>query len=71
LSSHAFAFVSPIEICKRLKDVFDALFGLLIGLPPELQHLESAVFGALVAVLGIVQDRRFLNFKPVLEVHRP
>lgn len=66
-----FAFVSEVEICKVLKDVFDALFGILNANSTDSPNvvIEALVFDSLVTVLGIVQDRRFTNFKPVLDVY--
>ncbi|GAA6011108.1 hypothetical protein JCM11491_006730, partial [Sporobolomyces phaffii] len=57
------AFCAEVEICKFLGDIFDALFGLLCADT----SLNEAVFQALVTILGFVSDRRFTNFKPVLE----
>lgn len=67
----SFAFVSEVEVCKVLKDVFDALFSLLVANSTDNPNVgvEALVFDSLVTVLGIVQDRRFQNFKPVLDVY--
>ncbi|CAL1708002.1 unnamed protein product [Somion occarium] len=64
-----FTFVGEVEIVRFLQDIFDSLFGILVSrhnLSGEMDHL---VFNALVTVLGIVQDRRFSNFQPVLDVY--
>ena len=41
----------------------------MVANPTERTPIEGLVFDALVTVLGIVQDRRFTNFKPVLDVY--
>jgi dedicator of cytokinesis protein 3 len=41
----------------------------MVANPSERTPVEGLVFDALVTVLGIVQDRRFTNFKPVLDVY--
>ncbi|GAA5944251.1 guanine nucleotide exchange factor DCK1 [Sporobolomyces koalae] len=58
-------FCSEVEICKFLKEILNALFGLLSS-SSEL-GVHQLAFHALVTILGIVSDRRFTNFKPVLE----
>ncbi|EJU03981.1 hypothetical protein DACRYDRAFT_105054 [Dacryopinax primogenitus] len=64
-----FTFGGEGEIVKFLRDIFDSLFAILVS--PHNQHgdLDDAVFNSLVTVLGIIQDRRFTNFQPVLEVY--
>lgn len=64
-----FTFVGEGEIVKFLRDIFDALFGILVSPHNMTGELDLAVFNALVTVLGIVQDRRFSNFQPVLDVY--
>lgn len=64
-----FTFVGEGEIIKFLRDIFDALFGILISQSNLLGELDHLVFNGLVTVLGIVQDRRFSNFQPVLDVY--
>ncbi|GAA5966995.1 hypothetical protein JCM3765_003676, partial [Sporobolomyces pararoseus] len=59
------AFCSEVEICKFLRDIFDALFGLL----SSDTNLNELVFQSIVTILGFVSDRRFTNFKPVLELY--
>ena len=51
-------FVPEIELVKRVSDVFDALFAILVDRSGNDEY-EDLVFGALVTVLGIVHDRRF------------
>ncbi|KAI5478526.1 hypothetical protein MNV49_005055 [Pseudohyphozyma bogoriensis] len=62
-------FCSEVEVCKFLRDIFDALFGILISVQNQAGAVDDLVFQALVTILGIVSDRRFTNFKPVLEVY--
>lgn len=64
-----FSYVSETEIVKVLAPIFDSLFAIMVANPSERAAIEGLVFDALVTVLGIIQDRRFTNFKPVLEVY--
>lgn len=64
-----FTFVGEGEIVKFLRDIFDSLFGILISNNNQSGEMDHLVFNALVTVLGIVQDRRFSNFQPVLDVY--
>ncbi|KAJ7594838.1 C2 domain in Dock180 and Zizimin proteins-domain-containing protein [Mycena floridula] len=64
-----FTFVGEGEIVKFLRDIFDSLFGILVSQNNQAGEIDHLVFNALVTVLGIVQDRRFSNFQPVLEVY--
>lgn len=58
-------FVPEIEIVKRLSDMLDALFGILCQKAGN-GDFEDVVFGALVTVLGNVNDRRF-NLDPLVD----
>lgn len=64
-----FTFVGEVEIVRFLQDIFDSLFAILISAVNENGEMDHLVFNALVTVLGIVQDRRFSNFQPVLDVY--
>lgn len=64
-----FTFVGEVEIVKFLSDIFDALFAILVSHNNIAGEMDGLVFNALVTVLGIVQDRRFSNFQPVLDVY--
>lgn len=64
-----FTFVGEGEIVKFLRDIFDSLFGILVSNNNQGGEMDHLVFNALVTVLGIVQDRRFSNFQPVLDVY--
>ncbi|GAW01788.1 cytoplasmic protein [Lentinula edodes] len=65
----AFTFVGEVEIVKFLRDIFDSLFGILVSPDNQVGDMEHLVFNAIVIVLGIVQDRRFSNFRPVVELY--
>lgn len=60
-----FTFVGEVEIVKFLRDIFDALFAIVT----RASDCDDLVFNALVTVLGIVQDRRFNNFRATLDVY--
>lgn len=63
-------FASEVEICKFLRNIFDALFGVLVSRAnADTKEYEELVFNALVTLLGIVFDRRFTNFKPVVDLY--
>lgn len=62
-------FVPEVEIVKFLRDIFDSLFAILVSSRNQTGDMDHLVFNALVMVLGIVQDRRFSNFQPVLDVY--
>jgi dedicator of cytokinesis protein 3 len=64
-----FTFVGEVEIVKFLRDIFDSLFSILTSQNNQSGEMDHLVFNALVTVLGIVQDRRFSNFQPVLDVY--
>ncbi|KAG7090843.1 hypothetical protein E1B28_009925 [Marasmius oreades] len=64
-----FTFVGEVEIVKFLRDIFDSLFAILISDINSSGEMNHLVFNALVFVLGIIQDRRFSNFRPVLDVY--
>lgn len=62
-------FIGEMEIVKFLRDIFDSLFAILGSSHNQDGEMDDLVFNALVMVLGIVQDRRFNNFQPVLDVY--
>jgi hypothetical protein len=64
-----FTFIGEHEIVKFLSDIFNSLFKILASQRNQSGEMDDLVFNALVKVLGIVQDRRFSNFQPVLEVY--
>ncbi|KAL0580339.1 Deoxycytidine kinase 1 [Marasmius crinis-equi] len=64
-----FTFVGEVEIVKFLRDIFDSLFSIMVSDLNATGELDNLVFNALIFVLGIIQDRRFTNFRPVLDVY--
>ncbi|KAH8549128.1 hypothetical protein BGW37DRAFT_121469 [Umbelopsis sp. PMI_123] len=67
-----FTFVGEMEVVKFLSDIFDALFGILTTnhmKRQDAQEVDDLVVEGIVWVLGIIQDRRFSNFRPVLDVY--
>lgn len=64
-----FTFVGEVEIVKFLRNIFDSLFAILASPMNQAGDMDHLVFNALVTVLGIVQDRRFSNFQPVLDIY--
>lgn len=64
-----FTFVGEVEIVKFLRDIFDSLFGIATSSRNSRGELDDLVFNSLVTVLGIVQDRRFTNFRATLDVY--
>lgn len=66
----AFAFVSEEEVVKFLPDVLDALFSMLgYNLGEREAEIDDLAFADLLGVLAIVSDRRFKNFRSVLDVY--
>lgn len=69
-----FTFVGEVEVVKFLGDIFDALLDILAYEDDDISQLvikeiHDQVLAAIVWLLGIVQDRRFSNFRPVLDVY--
>jgi len=64
-----FTFVGEVEIVKFLGDIFNSLFGIMLSTHNQSGEIDLLIFNALVTVLRIVQDRRFNNFQPVLDVY--
>ncbi|BGP50279.1 Deoxycytidine kinase 1 [Rhodotorula kratochvilovae] len=62
-------FCSEVEVCKFLRDIFDALFGILVSPANQAGELEDLIFQAIVAIFGFVSDKRLTNFKPVLDLY--
>ncbi|KAK6359258.1 hypothetical protein TWF696_000421 [Orbilia brochopaga] len=60
-----FIYIPEIEIVKLLRQVCDALFGLLVERAGR-DDFEDLVFAALVTLLNIVYDRRF-NLEPIID----
>ncbi|KAI8092901.1 uncharacterized protein BX664DRAFT_364690 [Halteromyces radiatus] len=68
-----FTFVGEQEVVKFLADIFDALLDILVYRVPDNIEKQNAlhdqVIVAIIWLLSIVQDRRFSNFRPVLNVY--
>ncbi|KAI7867741.1 dedicator of cytokinesis-domain-containing protein [Spinellus fusiger] len=67
-----FTFVGEMEVVKFLGDIFDALLDILACKHAYVSARDDVVdqtLAAIIWVLGIVQDRRFSNFRPVLDVY--
>lgn len=65
-----FTFIGPVEIMKYLSNILDELFILLQNSPNLSQDVPGLAFSALIFTLNIVtSDRRFTNFKPILDVY--
>lgn len=65
-----FTFVGEVEVVKFLNDILDALLDIMQD-EVELvnREINDQVLAAIIWLLGIVQDRRFSNFRPVLDVY--
>ncbi|GAA5973495.1 hypothetical protein JCM11641_006492 [Rhodosporidiobolus odoratus] len=61
-------FCSEVEVCKFLRDIFDALFGILVSAANQSGEMDDLVFQAIVTVFGYVNDRRF-HFRTVLDLY--
>jgi len=67
---HMFGFVSEEEIAKFVPAVCDALFGLLVAnLGDRQDEVANLIFKSLIKVLAMTTDRRFPNFKAILDVY--
>ncbi|CAO3686244.1 unnamed protein product [Rhizopus stolonifer] len=70
-----FTFIGEVEVVKFLGDIFDALFDILVYehdacvSEKMTQDINDHALAAIIWMLGIVQDRRFSNFRPVLDVY--
>ncbi|XP_059352590.1 dedicator of cytokinesis protein 1-like isoform X2 [Daphnia carinata] len=56
------------EVVKFLQDVLDALFNILM-LNSDSNIFDRSVFDCLVFIIGLVTDRKYEHFKPVLDVY--
>lgn len=64
-----FTFIGEMQIILFVQDIFDALFSILDSDKNRESVLDSLVFSALVFILGIITDKRFTMFRPVLDVY--
>ncbi|WVR00207.1 hypothetical protein IAU59_007349 [Kwoniella sp. CBS 9459] len=65
-----FNFVSEEEIAKFVPSVFDALFSIMTSnLGDRQEEVDTLIFKTLMKVLAMSSDRRFPNFKSVLNIY--
>lgn len=60
-------YCSETELAKHIQPVLDALFATLTSKLNTDGQLNLAVFGNLVAIFAIVSDRRFHNFRLIVD----
>lgn len=58
-------FASEFELTKAIKPTLDALFAILEKNPSGSRPVEEAAFDALVVLITLAQDRRFVNLHSV------
>ncbi|XP_069467585.1 dedicator of cytokinesis protein 1 isoform X2 [Ambystoma mexicanum] len=56
------------EVVKFLQDTLDALFNIMME-NSECETFDTLVFDALVFIIGLIADRKFQHFNPVLETY--
>ncbi|XP_075699239.1 dedicator of cytokinesis protein 1 [Rhinoderma darwinii] len=56
------------EVVKFLQDTLDALFNIIME-NSECETFDILVFDALVFIIGLIADRKFQHFNPVLETY--
>ncbi|XP_053307197.1 dedicator of cytokinesis protein 1 isoform X1 [Spea bombifrons] len=56
------------EVVKFLQDTLDALFNIIME-NSESETFDRLVFDALVFIIGLIADRKFQHFNPVLETY--
>ncbi|XP_041426843.1 dedicator of cytokinesis protein 1 isoform X2 [Xenopus laevis] len=56
------------EVVKFLQDTLDALFNIIME-NSESETYDILVFDALVFIIGLISDRKFQHFNPVLETY--
>uniref|UniRef100_A0A8C6VE30 Dedicator of cytokinesis 1 n=1 Tax=Naja naja TaxID=35670 RepID=A0A8C6VE30_NAJNA len=56
------------EVVKFLQDTLDALFNIMME-HSESDTFDTLVFDALVFIIGLIADRKFQHFNPVLETY--
>jgi len=64
-----FTFIGDVEIIKFVQDIFDALFAILDSDKNVHEQLDGLVFSALIYIIEKITDKRFNNFRPVLNVY--
>ncbi|XP_014253314.1 dedicator of cytokinesis protein 1 isoform X3 [Cimex lectularius] len=66
-SLQALSNVSGEEIVKFLQDVLDALFNIIQDSKTE--SCDNMVFECLLYIIGLVSDRKYQHFQPVLDLY--
>uniref|UniRef100_A0A8C5AIS3 Dedicator of cytokinesis 1 n=1 Tax=Gadus morhua TaxID=8049 RepID=A0A8C5AIS3_GADMO len=56
------------EVVKFLQDTLDALFNIMME-NSDSDRFDTLVFDALVFIIGLIADRKFQHFNPVLETY--
>ncbi|KAJ8264468.1 hypothetical protein GJAV_G00149520 [Gymnothorax javanicus] len=56
------------EVVKFLQDTLDALFNIMME-NSDCDTFDTLVFDALVFIIGLIADRKFQHFNPVLETY--
>ncbi|XP_015202316.1 dedicator of cytokinesis protein 1 isoform X1 [Lepisosteus oculatus] len=56
------------EVVKFLQDTLDALFNIMME-NSDIDTYDTLVFDALVFIIGLIADRKFQHFNPVLETY--
>ncbi|CAM1325956.1 DOCK2 (predicted), partial [Pycnogonum litorale] len=56
------------EIVKFLQDTLDALFNILMQ-NPDKDLYDNLVFEALIFIIGLIADRKYQHFRPILDVY--
>lgn len=65
---HALMKVDGEEVVKFLQDILDALFDILMK-NSDSELYDNLVFEALVFIIGLISDRKYQHFKPVLDLY--
>ncbi|XP_071827704.1 dedicator of cytokinesis protein 1-like isoform X3 [Apostichopus japonicus] len=56
------------EVVKFLQDTLDALCGIMAE-NPQSEAYDEPVFNALVFIIGLIADRKYQQFRPVLDTY--
>lgn len=56
------------EIVKFLQDVLDALFNIMMS-NTDCDAYDDVVFECLLYIIGLVSDRKYQHFQPVLDLY--
>ncbi|XP_022091656.1 dedicator of cytokinesis protein 1-like isoform X3 [Acanthaster planci] len=56
------------EVVKFLQDTLDALFSILTE-SPQSNEYDEPVFNALIFIIGLIADRKYQQFRPVLDAY--